>query len=80
MPVFHFAYHEGDGVPVDVVNMEFPDGEAALLAAAAAAKDNIKDAFIRDIDPSGFLVHVYDETSRLIGTIRISDVMMPPEE
>ena len=78
MPIFHFAYHEGDGLPIDVVDVEYGDGEPALHAAAEAARDNIHEAVGRNIDPSKFLVHVYDDTSRLIGTMRISDVMTPP--
>ncbi|MRG56771.1 hypothetical protein GF108_14415 [Phyllobacterium sp. SYP-B3895] len=78
MPIFHFAYHEGDGLPIEVVEMECVDGEAALHAAAGAARDNIHEAVGRNIDPSKFLVHVYDDTNRLMGTMRISDVMTQP--
>lgn len=75
MPIFQFAYHEGDGLPIDVVEIECADGEAALRAAVEAARDNIREAVGKNIDPSKFLVHVYDDTNRLIGTMRISDVM-----
>ena len=44
MPIFHFAYHEGEGLPIDVVDMECADGEAALRAAVEAARDNIREA------------------------------------
>lgn len=78
MPIFHFVYHEGDGPPLDVVEVEYVDGEAALYAAVQAARDTIHDAIVSSIDPSKALIHVYDDTSRLVGTIRASDILRPP--
>ncbi len=74
MPIFSFVFHE-DVVLEDVKAIELADYERALAEAKQAAKETLVDGVLDGLDPTTWVVRVYNEPGELIGTIFFADLL-----
>ncbi len=74
MPIFRFVFHE-DVVLDDVEGIELPDYERALAEAKQAAKETLVDGVLDGLDPTTWVVRIYNEPGELIGTIFFAELL-----
>jgi hypothetical protein len=78
MPLFHFVFHEDFAVETsDAIELE--DHEQALAQAREAARETMADSVAEGIDPTGWVVRVYNDSEMLIGTIFFVDLLKPAQ-
>ena len=74
MPLFRFVFEE-DAVIDDMQPLAFPDYDAAIDAAKAAARETLIEAVLAKSDPTAWVVRVYAESGELLKTIFVMDVL-----
>lgn len=73
-PIFSFAYPDGKGGELALVQSEFPTPEAARAEALRSAKDLYVEAVEAGQQPSGWAVKVRDNDGKQICEISFDDV------
>jgi hypothetical protein len=74
MPKFRFVFHE-DTKREEVGGIELRDHEEALAEARRAAHETIIDEVLEGVNPTRWVVRVYNDTGQLIGTIFFADLL-----
>lgn len=74
MPRYRFEFRE-DFADEAVEDVELENDEAARSEAVRTAREIMADGILEGLDRSGWISRVYDETDRLVATVKFSDLV-----
>ena len=74
MPTYRFEFRE-DFADEAIEGIELEDDEAARAQAVRTAREIMADGILEGLDRTGWISRVYDETGRVVTTVKFSDLV-----
>ncbi len=74
MPSYRFEFRE-DFADEAIEGVELTDDEAARAEAVRTAREIMADGILEGVDRTGWISRVYDDTGRVVATVKFSDLL-----